>query len=82
MCEGEGGLFQILTQSFWVFSLRGETENVSEEDSETMEMADADEDDDERERSPEPTIDVNSWQCQIPTQLRMRRSENPSKSKF
>ena len=56
MCDCEGGLFQILTQSFWIFSLRGETENVSEEDSETMEMADADEDDDERERSPEPTM--------------------------
>ena len=46
MCDCEGGLFQILTKSFGILSLRGET-------------ADADEDDDEREGSPEPIMCVH-----------------------
>ena len=74
MCDCEGGLFQILTQSFWIFSLRGETDNVWEEDSETGEMADED-DDDDREGFPEPTMCVHGNVKYMDNWL--RRSENP-----
>ena len=81
MCEG--GLFQILSQSFWIFRVRGDTDNVWEEDSETGEMADADEDDDEREGFPEPIMCVHGnvkYQAFWESQKQNKRKTFPKKN--
>ena len=75
-------LFQILTQSFLIFRVRGETVNVWEEDSETGEMADADEDDDEREGFPEPIMCVHGnvkYQAFWESQKQNKRKTFPKK---